>query len=307
MSNWPSNLDPNLVEVLTDLRKDSRTRLFSLDLSPLSVSVLDDMPSASAGTAGWTPAERHLLERYREEAAGLLKDAFRKKVVENEATRLLVPTAQPLSNGSAERAGRFLASRKGEGLSPETRNLLDELASGSSPSSSGFDRLASTAAVLDPSSESALFVALGDLFQGSLDDSLKGFLAVTESAGPRGPRSLAWINAGLVYSMRGQFRDSLCAFVRASLMSPDDARGTASAFSIALDAGDENAALFAAERLDDRSLPTDWIIEEFVRSHRWRMARGQYETSAEWLDVVRRIKGRLGPVTGHIIDEILDH
>ena len=43
----------------------------------LVTSATMDLPSVSAGTAGWTPAERHLLRGYREELAEALAAVYR--------------------------------------------------------------------------------------------------------------------------------------------------------------------------------------------------------------------------------------
>jgi hypothetical protein len=90
-------LHPEVRELLQEMGRDPASRLFRIPrCKALAVSPMADVPSASAGTAGWTPAERHLLVAHRDEVAALFIDAFRAKIVADERASSLfrVPTLE---------------------------------------------------------------------------------------------------------------------------------------------------------------------------------------------------------------------
>ncbi len=302
MSELTVHLDEEIRELLGEIAGDPESTLFKLVPAEVVTNAYADVPSASAGTAGWTAAERHLLQAYRDEVALLLQNAFRAKGARGDGQcRALVggygsTQKPPRHTSDAEqsiREARRLTARSHYDAS--VAGLLGRIAVGSL-GEVGYGELALAARRLQGSAVSRVLHAQAHLFEGrpSAGRDLLGQLEA-EVAGDL--RFYVLTTLAMAQGDLGDCRSALEVYSAALDERPDNITTAASCLKNALQLQDRGARDRFALRLDE--LATDRPVEAARFATLWSRVRPLHsltlDPQGEWIE-------RLGMSARRIVD-----
>jgi hypothetical protein len=147
MSPDAKTLDPQLEEVLGDIARDPKARLFMVDPRRLVTGLRAIGGQVSISRAGLRPAERELLRVHREEVASLLIEEARRLRRRDEDSWLVDPRPTKASEVVVAESRAHLADAWPAPDAPAVRDLLERLARAGP--SHGVGRLALVLAALD--------------------------------------------------------------------------------------------------------------------------------------------------------------
>jgi hypothetical protein len=122
------SLHPEVRELLLEIAKDPRSTLFQTTPPERLVPVTMDVESLSAGTAGWTPAERHLIAAYNEQVAVALGDAFHLLSTDNPESINFIGAGRGVGEQALERCAGLADSQRFPGLDPGVQAILGRMA-----------------------------------------------------------------------------------------------------------------------------------------------------------------------------------
>lgn len=310
MSDPFETMDPNLKEVLLDIAKDERSTLFRVEPREIAVGVMDDVPSLSAGTAGWTPAERHLLQAYREDVALLLQDAFRVRLTTDETGKEMFRFTDSVerrvsAGGShlsviANRLGRNAHSHD---LSPEVQATLGEIATLSHSGPSSIGSLAHLAHRLVPSEVGLILVGISLVFEDQLDQAMALFQGHLETSVRSDMRRHSWANLGKAFTQNGESRKAYVAHMEARLGGPWTHVHAWNCFATALDCGDSDLIRESLEHIEART-SADPVAESQIYELAARI-RGTGWSAREGFMAARAMRTHLSPEERGLIDALL--
>lgn len=130
MSDALLQLDDEILEVLNDIARDPKSTLFNA-LPPKAVtSPLIDVPTLSAGTAGWTPSERHLLKAYREQVAWALGCLVIERSRRDQSVTLMNIDQQQIALTSEENLQRAVGALASSDPTVASYDILSACVSG---------------------------------------------------------------------------------------------------------------------------------------------------------------------------------
>lgn len=312
MPSWLETLDPEVRECLLDIARDERSTLFRIDPGAAAVSPLEDVASASARTAGWTPAERHLLDAYREEVALLFRNAYRAKVVQDEYASNLIQGEEPPSGPDDPRSpseirmmARCLASFPGQYDQEDVvRGLLGELSKESLVVSPSFDQLAIAARRLVDNEAGQLFHASALIIGGHYGEAIVLGRSVAERVLRADVGASAWSIVAHAESMNRNPRGAARAYLRSIEFEPADTHIVASSFLCALRSEDLDAARVAGAHLDNLLKPGSQDLIDLVSRYNYRAATREDYLSSRMREMIARIGPSLAPTVEAFLDGI---
>ncbi len=84
-----ATLDPAIEEVLRDIAKNPKSKLFAFEPRALVAGLSEESISANASEAGFASAERHLLQVHRADVAALLIARYRERLLADDDHRCI--------------------------------------------------------------------------------------------------------------------------------------------------------------------------------------------------------------------------
>jgi hypothetical protein len=124
------NLAPQVRELLLEIAKDPRSSLFQSTPREVVTAATLNVESVSAGTAGWTPAERHLIKAYREELAEALGGVFHLLSLRKPASGEIVGAGRGFGPEVRRRSTALIGSHRFAGLDPGLRATVETIVGG---------------------------------------------------------------------------------------------------------------------------------------------------------------------------------
>lgn len=298
MADWNPDLDPDLREVLLDVASDPRTTLFRVTPRDVAVGALDDVPSASAGTAGWTAGERELLTAYREHVGELLRVAFAVRLEMDEGAKDLVLNDSLHYDEHKTRADvrRLVRSSRSVSLGESVRTFLRTIAEEEPLRWPSLGELAHASLRLVDNDATRVAQAVDLVVRQRYEEGL----AVAHRAAGKGTRrfvrACAWSIIGLAGSLRGKLEDAREGFGRAHRLAPYDVEFAANCYVNALDRGRREEVVVTAKALDELAGSSDRAVERFISMNRARGYSGGTSVLKEWWKVLSLVEG-LGPAS----------
>ena len=288
-------LDEDVRELLLEVARDPRSTLFGVTPAEVATSPRLDVPSVSAGTAGWTPAERHLLTGYREAVAEVLIPVLVDMVLgEGPSPFIGRPGVRPPKE-TGLRARHLLSAERAKTLDPTVTSVLRAIARGQARPDQF--ALAKVIRKLRPDHRGALLEGFALLEHRPL--AARTLLReVYEESNRPSIRYKAAVNLGLATDRTGNLAASLepyCAAVR-------ERPGLSPLASLVINAtltGQDELANLAGSYLEDIASPIDETFRELLGYHENKM----------WSDAdracLRGVEKHVGPQTRNILDAIL--
>lgn len=239
-------MDPELRAFLAEVAAQGRSSLLDVELGERHVNALYDVPTASAGTAGWTAAERHLLQAHREEVAHLLRNAFRVKIAtENTCHAIIEHGPGHLQDEAQVQEASNRAKRRDRHFREDT-GLLDELLAGRLHRI-GYSELTTAAMRLVGSDVDHLLHAAARITEGDPESVLDGLAEIQASGGSMS--FFASLSLGMALSALGRHDQALTSYEAGVNMRPEHVAASAFTLLEALLAGDQEAASRYARHL----------------------------------------------------------
>jgi hypothetical protein len=293
-------LDPEIKELLAGLARDPGARLLRIPRGlALEAGPLEVVPSASAGTAGWTPAERHLLQVHREEVADLLWRAFRAKLNQDPVAGRFFVT--PPEDAAAWKGAGIGALARDERLNPDRsqeRSLLEAILTDEPSQLPDYHSLAVTAERLVPGPFSQVYRGIALVVGGKRQDAER-LLEHLESKGVSRPlRAFAWTTRAVNRTQAGEAHPCLEAYSRAWQLRHDYDAAALGVFLNALELGEEVLARTASVALEQ--LIGENELEHHIQRTIERAREGALTMSTEATKLWKRLEDGLGPISWRI-------
>lgn len=298
MSRDTIRLDPEVRELLLDISRDPHSTLFRTVPREVVTSATMDLPSVSAGTAGWTPAERHLLRGYREELAEALSGVYRRlsqaaagamnfTMVNRPPGVTADPDTRSLSRSP------FLSS-----LEPEIREVVAQLVLGAG-GTVRLDSLTGAICRLRNDHRSANLHGMALILEDKLLEAARLLRVVCEETSRDSIRYFAAINLSLAIGLSEAPLESTLDPIHRAIRCRPSPTGLASAMVNNCIVGRLDAARVTQDYFDDMILPNDDAIgdlQEMYRARSW---------SEEERSALMNLRAYSGPSSGRVIDATL--
>jgi len=305
MTSWLEMLDPEVRGVLEDVLRDSRSKLLRLDVSRETVGPLADIEPLSARAAGWRPAERQLLETYREELWLVVYSAFTRKLRSDEVAVSLFAQAAG-GSGRLEAARdeatprRLLDSRFSGLLEKPTRSILEALAVDPGLRGVGLGDLAVAGRLLIDSGSSLLLGCIVDVLGRRFSQGATAARRVLLESRAPDLGSAAAANLGLCTSNLGDFDGSGRAFLRAASLDPGNVFYWGGVLLAGLANRDAGMLARASERLAELQSERHFEIRRMMHDYTIQKQHGrrlEFDPSD-----VRALASGLDPIVQEIAD-----
>jgi hypothetical protein len=265
------------------------------------VSPLADVPSASAGTAGWTPAERHLLTAHRDEVAMLFIDAFRAKVAADEvASSLFQQPAEGHRRWPGEVARIVTAATLPGRSAEDLRGLQVEDASGLPD----YEVLAVCAERFAPSSLTGLYRAVALILAERYTEAIRLLEQFDVAGASLATRWATWDLRGTALGEAGLHRQALVAFSRAWQGDQSKLRPLIAALVEAMQARDEASVRLAVGILDEVASPG--TMEPYTAMFRQKRRVCRWAPTPETRKFTTQLEDGFGPASALITRAFLN-
>lgn len=235
-----ATFDPEVVALLREIVEDPNSTLTRIPTERLErwIPRAEDMilPSGSY----LTKAEKHLAQAYREEAAWVLLHACMERMTSKS---FLIFATSSIEPNLLRRNARYMGIHFG--LEIPLLGRLDETAPEPLPT-----QLASTALMLVPSDAARIVLACAYHHEGAHSTALGLLNTILHQGSASIARSMAWESCGSVYSSQESYRQAYDCYDRACRMTPNRCNPHVWMFAMALQLGDHEATLRAANLLN---------------------------------------------------------
>jgi hypothetical protein len=300
-------MDPELEGLLREAARDPRSTLFRrTPRQPIRRLALVDQPVRSSAT-GLSALDRHLLDVWRHELAGILYDTALTEFAMGQGRGRInlhrdIDHAYELGTPAVARAK--LASNLAEGLLQDlsSRSWLDDwVHRGRVPE---IAQLLNLAHSLRPQARTILLGANASTVAGDLDAAELELRAVLEQRPDRITRQRVHEALGLVLDGRGDLAGAARAMRVAHGLEPERGTPVLSWFSYTLVLGEPEEARLAAREVERSIPPNSEILKGFV-SNLHILASGPGIGMSERARLaVSHVTSTLGPVSGSIYEVV---
>lgn len=258
-----------LEDILHDLSRDPRAHLLRINLSSTSRESFDPSPVANAAAAGLRPCERALLESHREEAAMLLKEVCKHRLMtEMPGCLYLTPPPHPDIHGSPS----YAPQGAGRALPASMIRVIESLVSTTSGKRPSVAQVALASLRLVPSNYTRLCLGLALAFEKKHDVAFaQSRIVLGSSSGPI-EEFIAWTNLAMLNT---QITKQIECNRRALMSKIDPVYGCSAwvnLLGLALVAYDLKLARLAADRLAELSRPDELLARTNQMVERQRLA-----------------------------------
>ena len=290
-------LPEEIRELLGEIARDPRSRLFRQTPHERVAAPLIGRESVSARTAGWKPAERHLIQAYRDELACALGAVFHHLSVTRPIAREVVGAGRGCGREAIDRARRLEGSEYLSELDPDVRAAVEQITSGTD---CRLDLITNLIVRLRNDHRSANLHGYALLIEGDHAEARAVLGTVLDQSIRSEMRFLAAINCGLAAQLDGAPLAEQLEFYMAALSERPEPEALASVLVTSALLGRSDLADLAGRFLNEQLRPTEARTMELVgiyRRRRW--------TDSE-LEGVRAVRDRIDGVTGRILDAVIE-
>lgn len=284
MKSEAETFDPEVMQLLREVVADPRSTLTRIPTEKLERWIGRPDETISPHGSYLTKAEKHLVQAYREKAAWVLVHACIEMLVSGHSLVFSPTRVTP------ERI-RIQAVRlkKCKELDQSALNLLDSIAASAWPRPS---QLSAAALSLAPTEQSRNCLALSLIREGDSTGALRLLGSILASRPSAKFRVLAWENSALVHASRFDYARALQCNLRANQVSADYSPAFLWRMTMALQLGDERAAIEAARRLEERFEHLE-ELRSLVNEVSKAREVGNWTPSRESTRLVPRLRDRL--------------
>ena len=302
-------LDPNLEEVLRDVARDPRAHLFHTTPRQLADGFHGHVPRISSRQAALTNAERHLLDVYREEVAGLLRLEWRRGVDADPVAGATVHKHVTV-DGPAPLLTRAECEVRLRGL--REQEASDQCATASVEVIErwliGAGRLMPRRALLEAafrlvhSDALRLCRAYEHTLMREWQEALELLTLVARGPSTDQNRSLAWESIGFCYTEMGRLPEALEAYRAAAQCGGLRPNPTASWLVLACVERQRREALQAADQLDTIVRPDHAALSNHLRVLSHYRSPGRAGAGWDAKHFAQQLHERVGPASRRILD-----
>lgn len=256
------DVDPNLLEVLDDIAKDPRARLFRETPQSLLAAMRGESLFTRPSRTGLTHAEQHLLRVHREEYAYWLRQAALCALQRPEVRdpRLVYP--EPAQENPPKAIARALGIASVKCAKAAAKNQEYRQAM----------KLASRSLRLSDHSHAWCYLAVASFLAGSARSLVQIVLASLRAE--RSYTSTWYELLGFMYSCSRKPRRAALAYLAASEHDTNTGRGAFEALSFSILEGMEAWAMVALERANNFVLDDQTLGSLIYNKKTWRAGVG---------------------------------
>ena len=283
--------DPEVMELLREVIADPRSTLTRIPTERLDRWIGRPDETISPHGSYLTKAEKHLVQAYREKAAWVLVHACI-EILSSDHSLIFSSTRM-----KPERM-RIQAERlkKSEELDPSARDMLGSLSKSAWPRPS---QLSGAALSLAPTELARNCLALSLHREGNSVSALSLLGSILASHPTVKFRASAWENCAVVYASRGDYARALQCNLKANRASADYSRPFVWRMTMALQLGDEPAAIEAARRFEEHFEHSEGLRSIVSEISKARQV-GNWKPTRESRGLISRLRDRL-PEGGQLI------
>jgi hypothetical protein len=264
MTQRTITLAPEVRELLFEIAKDPRSTLFGTTPSETVIAATMDLPSASAGTAGWTSAEGHLLSAYREELAIALGSVFHLLSVENPGLVHFIEADGVVRSREREQAAALVRSPLLAGLDEELRSTVTQIAGGTQ-GKLALDKITNVICRLRNDHRSANLHGMALMLEGKLQDAADVLQRVLGEAPRPTVFYCAATNLGLVRTLRGLPAEAYIECYSSAVQAVPGPEALASLMSCSCLTGQVDTFKVASSYFNDVVSPDDPYLSPLCR------------------------------------------
>jgi hypothetical protein len=255
MTDPTLTLHPEVRELLLEIAKDPRSTLFQTTPRERLIPATMDVESLSAGTAGWTPAERHLIAAYNEQVAVALGDAFHLLSMDNPESVNFIGAGRGVTAEALERSAGLAGSQRFAGLDPGVQAILGRIVEGRGERLS-LDEITTAILRLRNNHRSGNLHGMALILEGKHREAAVLLRGIHADSLQPSVRYWAAKNLSLALSARGEGLQPVLSACLASVKEAPSIGGLASAMITACVLGNLDLARLSADFLNDQ-VPAD--------------------------------------------------
>ncbi|MCB9916295.1 MAG: hypothetical protein H6828_14295 [Planctomycetes bacterium] len=310
MSDTLELLSPEVEALLRELAQDPESTLLRVDRPRELRDLSMRRAEVSARSAGWTNAERKLLECHREEVAFLLRYLYYVRFVSSERQIALRELRlrqnfrglRPDEDLLRSRIARHAAQLRREHAADPTTALVEESLDLSRDPAVAPMQLAAVSLRLVPSESARLYMG----YEYSAAGHARSALRVAQAVIERGERSSVQAHAlgliGRIYTKLGCTPLSLAAYKSAHHLDPTLPTTALEALGQSVQVGDQAGASRIARGLDLRFLEHYAGMERWATLLRLARKRGEWAPSSDSRSAVRDVLRTCGPSVAVVLE-----
>lgn len=259
MSTSSPTLDPAIANIILDVQQDPQSRIFYKGPRWRGALAAEQSVAVTATMPGLRPAERELLSVYREETAGLLREAFLIKFCSDKKLQSLY---RPERGALTAESWQAAADREVDSVSADGRRLDSvlwlELCRGGSPEQwpSAIEIARASLRLVD-CDQARIYYAVACLERGELWSAERILAAILNRRPSRSNEGYTILNLALARVLRKDLRQALELTEYSQALGETLPRLPFNFLVYHLDAGDLNGARYYAQEIDERHPPSD--------------------------------------------------
>lgn len=285
----PTRFEPEVLALLDEIARSPEGRLLRVPRERLRSYFGDPKEILTPHGSFQSRAERHLITRYREQAARVLLEACHARLQQDQQ---VVTTAHHDEEALRERA-RVLSAQ----LSTDFAGTQDPLLHLSGLSAT---ELAVASARLDPRDAALNALAVCYQSEGWLQSSLRVLATFFDLAVSSEQRADAFSNMARAHSLQGQFSRAVDFRMQACTFDHRRSRLAAWGMVDAIQAGSEERALACSRLLEERA--SDGGVPGVLQFLDAGRSRARWQPTREARDLCLRLRNALPTVSGALCD-----
>ncbi|MFT5048987.1 MAG: hypothetical protein ACI8QZ_000376 [Chlamydiales bacterium] len=303
MSATRTFIDPEISGLMREILSNPKAKLFNTPSPKQLPGVTGMMTPVGLHQAGLVPAERHLLQVYRQEVAWLLRQAALTRLYEDpKKGRLLrksITVDRTLELLDTREIGQRLQTARN---ASDGANIPDEewdvfqLATSPNGTPADVARLCQASLRLAPSDEVRIYLGVDMGMRAQTESAVSLLEDVVQSASSDLIASYAWQNIGMLKAEAGQPEEAFIAYISATSTPEIRPVPAIASLHFAVRSESPSRILWAAALIDQFLEPTHTAIVEHCSSPTSRAL----ETSG--MRILEGLLGRLGPTSRRVTD-----
>jgi hypothetical protein len=292
------SLHPEVRELLLEIAKDPRSTLFQTTPPERLVPVTMDVESLSAGTAGWTPAERHLITAYNEQVAVALGDAFHLLLAEKPESVNFIGEQRGKPQGALQHAADLAGSARFPGLDPGVQAILGRITEGRR-GRLALDEITAAILRLRNNHRSGNLHGLALILEGKHQEATVLLRRIHAEALQPSVRYHAATNISFALSVLGEDLEPILGACLAAVREIPTVEGLSSAMLTASVLGKSDLARLSADFLNDQVPVNTLSLGQVVLAFSTRTWKTDERRALE------ELRSQIGGCAGRILDATL--
>lgn len=303
--------EPEVEALLREIARDPRSCLLRVPRPAVSRTAVEEQPHVMAGATGLTAAERQLLLVHRADAAQLLRELCRRRLMDefflsgaigpdwNASRRMAHAVSDEEWERSAKAELAFAADAAGD---LEAYRLLQQCVARGPGTNASVADVAAASLRLEPSDEARIYVALDQISDGALRSAEAGLHQVIQGTTRRQLASIAWEDVGLARWCENDAERALEMYQRSAAVDPTRWMPILESFVTAVMLGLTDTAMRWSRVLDELVVPDHEAIDRACRTLAGRRTIYEQQARLHAREVVRQTGDSMGPTSWRIID-----